>query len=859
MSLVPLPIDEILGPLLRTLRSTQAVVVDAPPGAGKTTRLPHALLAAGWGAEREIWVAEPRARTAQLAADFVARQLGESVGARVGYRLRFEQRGGPETRLRFVTDGVLLERLSSTERGTGIGVVVLDEFHERRVATDLSLMLSRRRLAADAGLRIVVLSATHDAAAVAAYLGDCPRLRCSEPASAVQIEHEAASEQERPLHLRVAGAVERLVRAAPRGDILTFLPGAAEIERAQDALRSFANEQALDLVTLHEELPLELSARAIAAGQRRRVVLATDLAESSVSVEGISAVVDSGLARSTEHSPWTDRQLLVLRPISRAAAARRAARAGGREPGHVVRLYTAASLHARPEHEQPELERLDLTGPLLTLYACKVPLTPELWLTAPSAAALEEAGARLERLGLASGDRVTDLGRRASALPVPPRLALVALAGAELGIPRRVCLAVALLAERDIRAGAAANGRGLGTVGCDCDLEHLIALYTAAQAERFAPAALRQLGLCLESVEVVRHSYEQLLRNLTARHPAADEATLDAADTRSALGLALLAGFPDRVARRSTPNENELLLSTGQVALLVPESVARTSPLLLAVEAEERVSADDRAEPRSQLRVRLASPIEASWLIDHAPAGLSERELLEWDDQREQAILISQLCWGEVVLHHSVRPAYPGIATGVLVERAALSQLETLFGKAETLPEIVARSELVAQYLPELELQRVNELGSRGLLRAACARVISLAEVRELDWRAVFVQQLSPEQRRELERQAPEHIVLTGGRRVRVQYARGQAPFIAARLQDFFGMQAGPAILSGRVPLTLHLLAPNQRAVQITADLADFWQRDYASLRRELSRRYPRDAWPEEPRTATAPRSHEPR
>jgi len=171
----------------------------------------------------------------------------------------------------------------------------------------------------------------------------------------------------------------------------------------------------------------------------------------------------------------------------------------------------------------------------------------------------------------------------------------------------------------------------------------------------------------------------------------------------------------------------------------------------------------------------------------------------------------------------------------------------------------VARSELVAQYMPELELQRVNELGSRGLLRAACARVISLAEVRELDWRAVFVQQLSPEQRRELERQAPEQIVLLGGRRVRVMYARGQAPFIAARLQDFFGMQAGPAILSGRVPLTLHLLAPNQRAVQITADLAAFWQRDYASLRRELSRRYPRDAWPEEPRTATAPRPREPR
>jgi ATP-dependent helicase HrpB len=254
--------------------------------------------------------------------------------------------------------------------------------------------------------------------------------------------------------------------------------------------------------------------------------------------------------------------------------------------------------------------------------------------------------------------------------------------------------------------------------------------------------------------------------------------------------------------------------------------------------------------------VRLAAALEDDWLIEHAPEGLSDRELLEWHEQREEAILISQLCWGEVVLRQSIRPAYPGIATGVLVERAALGQISTLFAKAESLPEIVARSELVAHYLPELGLQRVNELGTRGLLHAACARVISLAQLRELDWRAVFLDQLSPEQRRELERQAPEYVVLRGGRRLRVRYARGQAPFVESRLQDFFGMPDGPALVHGRVPLSLHLLAPNQRAVQITADLAGFWQRDYAGLRRELSRRYPRDAWPEEPRTATAPAPH---
>jgi ATP-dependent helicase HrpB len=210
------------------------------------------------------------------------------------------------------------------------------------------------------------------------------------------------------------------------------------------------------------------------------------------------------------------------------------------------------------------------------------------------------------------------------------------------------------------------------------------------------------------------------------------------------------------------------------------------------------------------------------------------------------------------VLRESTRPAYPGIVTGPLVERAALEQLDTLFSKAESLPDIVARSELIAQHLPELGLQRVNELGTRGLLRAACLRVISIAELRELDWGVVFLEQLTPEQRRDLERLAPQEVVLKGGRRLRVQYTRGQAPFIESRLQDFFGMPEGPVLVGGRVPLSLRLLAPNQRAVQVTANLASFWERDYPDLRRELSRRYPRDAWPEEPRTASAPAPNRP-
>jgi ATP-dependent helicase HrpB len=840
----PLPIDEISGPLLRALRSTQAVAVEAPAGSGAATRIGSALLEAGWGAEREIWVAVARPVAAQLAAEQVARQLEQSPGQRVGYQVRLEECAGAETQLRFVTDRVLLERLTSAERGSGIGLVVLDAFQERRAASELSLMLLRRRLKADAGLRIILLSAA-DTGAAAAYLGSCPRLRCSEPDQPRSTEYEAESERERPLEQRVAAAVERAVSRA-LGDVLTFLPGPGEIGRVLEALRPLAAERALDLVALHEEQPPELAARASAPGQRRRVILATSLAD-SLSLAGIGAVVDSGLARTAEYSRWTDRERLALRPGSRECLALRASRAG---EGQVLCCFSEASIETRPEREPSELERLDLTGPLLALYACKVPLSAELWLDAPSAVNVEAARARLERLGLASGDRVTDLGRRASALPVPPRLARVALEGAELGIPRRVSLAVALLAERDMRLDGATSERGLAVPGCDCDLEHLMGLYTAAEAERFAPAALRRLGLRFDRVDGVRRSYEQVLANLTARDPAADEDTLDTVATRRALALALVAGFPDRVAGRCEPGKQELLLCTGHTAQLAPESVARTSSFYFALDVEQQAS---------QLCVRVASPIETSWLIEHAPEGLSERELLEWDAEQESAILIGQLCWGDVVLRQSIRPAYPGIATGVLVERAALEQLGTLFVHAEALPDLVARSELVAEQLPELGLQRVNELGTLGLLHAACARVISIVELRALDWGAVFLEQLSPEQRRELQRQAPEQVVLKGGRRLRVQYARGQVPCIETRLQDFFGMPEGPVVAAGRVPLSLRLLAPNDRAVQVTADLAGFWERDYPGLRRELSRRYPLDAWPEEPRSAAAPPPNRPR
>jgi len=861
-----LPVDELLGPLTETLRTAQAVVVEAPPGAGKTTRVPRALLDAGFARSGEIWVTEPRRVAARLAASFVARQLGEAVGERVGYSVRFEERSSAATRVRYVTEGVLLERLVATgAKGTaarGLSVVVLDEFHERHLATDLNLMLLRRELSRQPELRLIVMSATLDAEAVARHLGDCPRLRCSGRLYPLTIAHDPATEDDRPLHSRVSSAVKKLVRESPRGDLLVFLPGAAEIQRAEETLASFASEQQLSLAVLHGEMPLDAQVRAITPGERRKVVLATNVAESSITVEGVTAVIDSGLARIAEHSPWTGRQSLAVRPISRASALQRAGRAGRTAPGQVLRLYTKASLDHRPEQEKPEVQRLDLAGSLLSLYGAGIDPEASDWLDAPPGAALESARALLERLGLSNGKQLTELGERARSLPLHPRLARLALEGTRTDNAATTTLAAALLAERDIRQHRDAGAREIGLVGCECDVDQLIELYRQAEEERFSARSLRQLGLHAGRVDTVRQSQRQLYNALRSSAGAAQragggkgrgESRSEPEDARRALGLALLSAFPDRVARRREPGGRELILASGHNAQLDEQSVARTSRLLIAVEAEERSYVNERAPrsaPRASLRVRLASPLEAEWLLDHAAEGLSEKQELSWDDTKERAVLTSQLCWGAVVIEQSQRPAPVGGETTDLVERAALAQLATLFGKQDSLPSLMARGELLSQQLPGLGFDRVQALGTRGLLRRACEATNNLQELRALDWQAFFLEQLTPEQQRQLEREAPEWIQLRAGRRVRVQYVAGQPPWIESRLQDFFGMQSGPSVCGGRVPLTLHLLAPNQRAVQVTADLAGFWERHYPGIRRELQRRYPRHAWPEDGRVA---------
>ncbi|TMB13406.1 MAG: ATP-dependent helicase HrpB [Deltaproteobacteria bacterium] len=787
-----LPVDAVLPELLGALRAHSAVVLEAPAGAGKTTRVPPALLDQVQG---EIVVLEPRRIAARMAARRVAQELGDPDV--VGWQVRFEQSGTPRTRLWYVTEGILARRMLSDPQLRGVGAVVLDEFHERHLPGDLALALAQRLLP---GIKLVVMSATLEAAPLARYLG-APVIRSEGRRFPVEIEHVKRAD-ERRLEQQVAAAVRRLTLPGSTGDVLVFLPGAAEIRRAAETCAELARHRDLLLTPLHGDLSAAEQDRALAPASRRKVILSTNVAETSVTVPGVTCVVDSGLARIASHSPWSGLPMLNVARISRASAAQRAGRAGRLGPGRTLRLYTRHDFDSRPEHHAPEIERLDLAGLLLELRAASLDPGSLPWLDPPPAAALQVAADLLRRIGAldARGD-ATELGRACAKLPLHPRLARLAVEAARRGYREDGCTAAALLDERDARGKATLAPTG------SSDVLDLLERRRSPRAEQ---------------------ARAQLLRLAPPDGPRSgtrDEAIL----------ISVLAGFPDRVAKRRGA---DLLLASGGAAQLSTESAVRDAGLLVAVEAEER-----RTGNRARVLVRVASAIEPEWLLDLQPQALREQTDLVWEPARERVEVVSRLLYDQLTLEETrrlPRPDESEAAARILLDHAgAIPDLDAL-------ARLRARVAIVSRHCPESGIEALSDATLRARLEEAARGVTSLRELREAD----LLSSLTPA---DLDRFAPDQVVLPGGRKLRIEYAEGQPPSVRSRLQDFFGLQRGPSICNGRVPLTLHLLAPSGRAQQVTQDLAGFWQRHYPAIRRELMRKYPKHAWPENGATASPP------
>ncbi len=842
----PLPIDPLLASIVQSLRAHPTLVIEAPPGAGKTTRVPRALFDAGL-AEGEIVVLEPRRLAARLAARRVAEELGEGVGETVGYQVRFEDASSARTRIRFVTEGVLGRKLLNSPELRGVSIIILDEFHERHLQGDVVLALVERlRRSQRPELRVVVMSATLATEALASYLG-APVLRSEGRRFEVAVDHLLAPE-DRPLASQVASAVRRLVVEGLDGDVLVFLPGAAEIRRAREACEKIAADANLLVVPLHGDLSPKEQDEAVLRADRRKVILSTNVAESSVTIEGIFAVVDSGLARVASQAPWSGLPRLRVEKVSRASAIQRAGRAGRTRAGRCLRLYTRADFDSRPEHDAPEIRRLDLAQTRLEIAALAPPgdgdrTTGDVpWLEPPPEPHVRAADELLARLGaIGEGGAITETGRSMLRFPVHPRIARVVVEGERRGVADDACIAAAILAEGDIRA-ASRQRFGPGRVHDEAtersDLGALVDRFREVQESRFSAGSVRAADLDAGATHAVARAASQLARACDRRRSNVP------ASTEDALGMALLAGYPDRVARRVRAGGRQIALAAGGSAELAETSVVRDAEWMVALDAEERAQG-----PRAAVVVRLASGIEPEWLIDLFPRDVHERREVSWNAQTERVQARESITWEGLVLYESEKAQPTPQETSRVLAQAALAAGTAAFAAEGALDRWLARARYAASVDPSIRAP--DDDAVRAALVELCDGRATFAELRAAGLLEALRASMGG-RAGDVDRIAPERVTLAAGRSVPIQYEAGKPPSIASRLQDFFGMTDGPR-LGGRAAVVLELLAPNGRAVQVTTDLAGFWRRHYPAVRKELMRRYPRHSWPEDP-TKPAPR-----
>jgi ATP-dependent helicase HrpB len=832
----PLPIDEALPALIAALREGPAAVLIAPTGAGKTTRVPPALLAAGIGEGKQIVMLEPRRIAARAAARRMAEEGGLyedqwTLGREVGYQVRFERRAGPETKILVVTEGILVQRLQADPFLEDVGIVIFDELHERNLQTDLSLAMARRvQRDARPDLKLLAMSATLDPGPVAAFLGDCPVIESRGRLHPVDVLYTDRPD-DRALAGQIAAGVRRVLDATP-GDVLVFLPGVGEIQRSAEALAGLRD---LAVLPLYGDLPAEKQDEVLRPLSRRKVVLATNVAETSITIDGVTAVVDSGLVRRLRFDPATGLDRLELGKVSRASADQRAGRSGRQAPGVCLRLWPAWEHATLPERETPEIARVDLAGPALQLLAWGEPdLAAFDWLEPPDPAALSAATLLLRQLGAIDDHGVTATGKTMARLPVHPRLARLLIEGHRLGRTEEAALLAALLSERD-PFPRGVRGAGPRRASRSDLLDRLDAL--EAFEKRKAPEADLHAGVA----RFVLRARDQLVE--MARRELSEGKGGGTGD--EPLLRALLAAYPDRVARRREPRSPRGVMVGGRGVRLAEESAVLEAPLFLCVDLDA-----GRSGPLSEALVRKASEVEPEWL-----PGLRAAVELEFDESRERVAAWKRTRYEDLVIAETEVPPPDVDETARALAEAAAGRLDRALSLDD--PEVssfLARVRSLAEWMPELALPRFGEEEIRALLPALAAGRKSFAELRRAPLLDVLQGALSYPQREAVRREAPERLAVPSGSQIRIAYEPGRPPVLAARIQEMFGLAETPRVAAGRVPVLLHLLAPNGRPQQVTHDLRSFWETTYPQVRKELAGRYPKHSWPQDPWNAVPQR-----
>ncbi|HXY33558.1 MAG TPA: ATP-dependent helicase C-terminal domain-containing protein [Planctomycetaceae bacterium] len=845
----PLPIDELLPEIRRALADSPSLVICAPPGAGKTTRVPPALLDPPLAREGRVLVLQPRRMAARAAARRIAAERGVPLGDEIGYQVRFDQRISSRTRLAVVTEGILLRMLHDEPLLESVGAVIFDEFHERNLNSDLALGMTRRiQQTVRPELRIVVMSATLDSAPVAAFLGGCRVVQSSGRMFPVAISYWGSVEK-RPLADLVARGIERVLPQTP-GDILAFLPGVGEIRQAAAETQSLARKHNLAVFPLYGDLPPEEQDAVLMPSERRKLVLSTNVAETSLTIPGITAVVDSGLARQMRFDPSVGLDRLVLGPISRASADQRAGRAGRTAAGVCLRLWEERTHPHRPAFELPEIERVDLAAAVLQLWSWgETDVMSFPWFERPSQSSVDAALALLERLEAIEDHRLTPLGQTLARLPVHPRIARLLVEGNQRDCLSEAALAAAMLSERDpfVRSAASApSGPRVGTprtaarsVSRSDVLDRVVSFEeyeTHGRTETafgpINPGAAAFIGRARD--QLVAEVREQLGdRQGRADRPQSGRPQPDA------LLRALLAAFPDRVARRRDSSTGKGVMVGGRGVRLAPQSAVTEAELFVCVDVDAG---------QTEAIVRQASAVERDWL----PARrLRTADEVFFHPTQKSVVGRRRTYWDDLLLDEVNIPAPTGEKTATILAEAAWREWERVFPTDDpTVSSFLARVRCLAAWMPELKLPDFDEAQLRAVLLELCQACRSFDELRRAPWLDLLKARLTYAQREALEREAPERIAVPSGSRIAIAYEVGRPPALAVRIQEVFGLRQTPRIAAGRVAVVMHLLAPNMRTQQITDDLESFWANGYPRVRKDLRARYPKHPWPEDPWTA---------
>ncbi len=824
-----LPIEDVLPLVLRTLEAGPNALLTAPPGAGKTTRVPVALLNAPWLSGKKLLLLEPRRLAARAAARRMAEGLQESVGETVGYRMRLETKIGPTTKIEVVTEGVLTRLLQHDPSLEAYGIVLFDEFHERSLQADmgLALCLETQRLFRPA-LRLVTMSATLDCGPVAEVLGEARLITCEGRMFPVETRY-----LDQPLTERIDVAVSRLIRQSllrDHGSLLVFLPGMAEIRRVERILMDSTVDDSVQIAPLHGDLPQDMQDAAIRppAPGVRKVVLATSIAETSLTIEGIRVVIDAGRVRIPRYDPRSGLTRLDTIRVTKDSAEQRRGRAGRLESGICYRLWTEKEHAMLVPRRPPEILEADLAPLMLDLAQWGVHDPAELsWLTPPPAGAVARARDLLIQLGAFSADgRPTDHARRMVELPLHPRLAHMMLRAVPLGLADLACEVAALLSERDILHG----DRERQNADVRVRLDVLRGRYDSIGPE-VNPAA----------VDRVRRTARLWRKRLIS------EQSREAADTgydcSSSVGRLVALAYPDRIARRQSDREGRYRLVNGRGARFKTADPLAMEPFLAIADL-------DGGDQWSV--INLAAPIAQQDIESLYQDRLIEEKEVTWDGalsavravrrQRLGAMILLEEAASSPDVHEVKAALLQGIHKSWLEGLSFSRVLQQWRARVMWLRRIDGSSSEWPDLSDETLLQTVDQWLGPYLIG-----ITTLDRVKRLDLTAPLHALLTHEQLRRLDRLAPTHITVPSGSRLPIDYEQSESPVLAVRLQEMFGCKDTPRVANGKIPLILHLLSPAKRPVQVTQDLGGFWKRAYQDVRKELRGRYPKHHWPEDP------------